>query len=395
MTKINKAFEYRTLPISELQFDIQTESEAKAAKTLKEGGIVRGGGSVKSVLVDGDPVAPSARFWSSLYSRFNINKAFFRFFDHSEVFDRIAQREANPQIRVTVERDLITGAGKLLAATGTNKPVIIHDDLIEILEQFSISGEIGYDNGVITTTHTPKIGRSEFNIGPDRFSNKFVLHAPIDGFGTPNFYLSMLRKICSNGMIGWAKAFKTSLQLGSGQDDIHFALERALDGFTNDEGFAKMRDRFATAQQSWASLREQQELYNLLIQIQNDPQLASGIGLGQVKGGPLSGIDVNEWKESPSSILRAFEGMTGTPFDIYFRNPNVMSGKRQRTLPVQCKVYDMINFATEIATHHVSEASSRKLQAWVGEMLSAEYDLEDSCQQFTDFRDMFLQPEKS
>ena len=35
-------------------------------------------------------------------------------------------------------------------------------------------------------------------------------------------------------------------------------------------------------------------------------------------------------------------------------NLDTLSPKRQRTLPVDCKVYDLLNFATEIATHHAS-----------------------------------------
>jgi hypothetical protein len=395
-TTPQKSFEYKTLPLNQVQLDlVKMEDMTPEQRQTAQGSdyLFQGGKMVKAVVIDGEPIAPSARFWSSLYSRFGLNKAFFKFFDHQEVFDRIVEREANSKIRVTIENDVVTGDKRLLAATGTNKPVIVYDDLMEVLQQFRLEGKVGYSDGVITTTHTPVIGASEFKIGGDKFTNKFVLHAPVDGFGQPNFFLSLLRLICSNGAIGWANAFKTTLQLGSGQDSVSYTLRRALEGFTNDEGFAVMRDRFETAQSSWASLREQQQLYKLLIRLQNDSKLRSGVGIENVTNGPLLGFDREEWLKNPGSVLKAYEGVTGNPFEIYFRDPNVMSFKRQRSLPVQCRVYDLMNFATELATHHVNEHHARMLQAWVGEMLSSEYDLEGSCDRFDQFRDMFINPE--
>lgn len=388
-----KTFEYKTLPLNQVQLDlVKMEDLTPTERSTAQGSdyLFQGGKMIRSVLIDGEPISPTSRFWTSLYSRFNLNRAFFKFFDHQEVFDRIVEREANSKIRVTVERDVVTGDKRLLAATGTNKPVIVYDDLMEVLQQFRLEGKVGYANGVITTTHTPRIGAGDFQIGGDQFSNKFVLHAPVDGYGQPNFFLSLLRWVCSNGMVGWANAFKTTLQLGSGQDNVRYTLMRALEGFTNDEGFAVMRDRFETAQASWASLREQQQLYKLLLRMQNDKDLRSGAGLENVTSGPLAGFSKEEWTANAGSVLKAFEGMTGNPYEIYFRDPNLMSHKRQRALPVDCKVYDLVNFATEIATHHVSEHGARTLQAWVGEMLSNDYDLEGSCDRFDEFRDMFM-----
>ena len=389
----NVKFDYVTVPLNEIQLDmLKMEDLTSEQRKTAQGSdfLYRGGKMIKSVVINGEPITPTARFWTSLYSRFNLNKAFFKFFDHQEVFDRIVEREANSRIRVTIERNCGTGKATLLAATGVNKPVIVYDDLMDVLQQYRLEGDVGYSNGVITTTHTPRIGASGFKIGGDDFSNKFVLHAPVDGYGQPNFFLSLLRWVCSNGMVGWANAFKTTLQLGSGQDNVKYTLMRALEGFTNDEGFAVMRDRFETAQNSWASLREQQQLYKMLIRLQNDKVLRSGVGLDNTVSGPLAGFDKAEWMANPGSVLKAFEGMTGNPFEIYFRDPNIMSTKRQQSLPVHCRVYDLMNFATEIATHHVDEYGARTLQAWVGEMLSNDFDMEDSCDRFDQFREMFM-----
>lgn len=394
MTKTTTpTFEYKVVPIDKVGIELlpMEEMTPEQRQTAQGSQYLFGGGKmIKSVIIDGQPLKPTSRFWNSLYSKYGLNRAFFKFFDHAEVFQRIAETETNSLIRVCIEKSP-GGDSRLLAATGTNKPVIIYDDLMEVLQQFRLEGNVGYSNGCITTTHTPRIGASEFNIGGDKFSNKFVLHAPIDGYGQPNFFLSLLRWVCSNGMVGWANAFKTTLQLGSGGDNVQYTLRRALEGFTNDEGFAQMRGRFETAQRSWASLREQQDLYKMLIRLQNDTILAKGAGFGEASGGLLANVKKEDWmKGHGAAVLKAFTGMSGDPYEIYFKDPNVMSPKRQRALPVSCRMYDLLNFATEVATHHVSEYGARTLQAWVGEMISNDYDLEDSCDRFDDFKDFFV-----
>ncbi len=72
------------------------------------------------------------------------------------------------------------------------------------------------------------------------------------------------------------------------------------------------------------------------------------------------------------------------------RKLDALSAKRQRALPVNCRVYDLLNFASELATHHTSGSASRVVQAWIGTLISREYDLEESCDAFCDFRDFFL-----
>ena len=48
-------------------------------------------------------------------------------------------------------------------------------------------------------------------------------------------------------------------------------------------------------------------------------------------------------------------------------------------LPMDCSVYDLITFATEVTTHHQDKLlSGRQIHAWVGQTLSTEYDLEGS-----------------
>ena len=90
-------------------------------------------------------------------------------------------------------------------------------------------------------------------------------------------------------------------------------------------------------------------------------------------------------------MITAFHRMTGDVSQIYgLANVDALSVKRQRTLPVNCTVYDLLNFVSEVATHHADDHGSRSSQAWLGTLISSEYDLEDSRDSFDDFQDFFL-----
>jgi hypothetical protein len=68
-----------------------------------------------------------------------------------------------------------------------------------------------------------------------------------------------------------------------------------------------------------------------------------------------------------------------------------LSQKRMQALPAKTTVFDLINFATETATHHCTKPIwKKKLQSIVGNMISQEYDLEGTKEQYGDFADFFL-----
>jgi len=90
-------------------------------------------------------------------------------------------------------------------------------------------------------------------------------------------------------------------------------------------------------------------------------------------------------------IMRAFHAMTGDTSRLYgLANLDALSAKRQRTLPVNCTVYDLFNFATEVATHHAGVAAARKLHGMVGTMLTAEYDMEGTKVNMPHFADFHI-----
>ncbi len=224
--------------------------------------------------------------------------------------------------------------------------------------------DTNYGDGIVTSTHTPRSGERPFSIGGDSFQHRFVMETPIDGFGHPNIYLSFLRMVCSNGMIGYGKAFRSDISLGK---DMTHCIGRALDGFDNGEGYAALRQRFESAQQSWASVHECAQLCKQLMDMNDGHSIKAEHWLGDFR--------------RMSGDLSALYGMA---------NLDVISQKRQRVLPARCRVYDLLNFASEMATHRASNTAGRRLQAFIGSMISDEYDMEGTAQSVTDFADFFV-----
>jgi hypothetical protein len=188
-----------------------------------------------------------------------------------------------------------------------------------------------------------------------------MVELPIDGFGDPRMFLMLLRQICTNGMVGYARAFRSDIRLGA--DSTH-TLDRALGVFDNEEGFGALRQRFASAQNSFASVREILHLERTIT--------------GAMGSGALSLLNR---LRSVSGDLNAFYGVA---------NLDAMSTKKQRILPSRARVYDLMNFATEVATHKAKPDQATKLQAWLGQLVSEEYDLEGTAKKTQDFADLFL-----
>src|SRR5262249_2605298 len=243
----------------------------------------------------------------------------------------------------------------VLAVTNPRSALIRHDDLMDVLNQYDAEN-VAYHNGFVRSTHGPRVGGT-FAIAGDDFQNRFIIDTPIDGYGRPNVYLSLLRLGCTNGAIGYSPAFRSELNVGRGDDGVHFALVRVLEGFNNEEGFAALRDRFTSAANSWSSVNESHRLYKTLVRLHHRKQVKGHSIL------PVEGSDGAETAYRGLPVLRAFHELTGDLSQMYgLANLDALSIKRQRTLPAACKVYDLLNFASEVASHHATPEGNRVLQ---------------------------------
>lgn len=360
---MKSTFEYGYCKINEIQ--VIKETEGKSSRMPCK------------VSLQGRSVIATKRFWQSLHRRFGFTDNFFKWFTPIEVFERISKIASNDNVRWCIEHEEGRGE-KLLGVSNPGMSIVCHETLRQLLDEYGAE-QITYTDGVVTSRH--ELQRSiDFSIAGDAFQNRYLLDTPIDGFGRPSIYLSLLRLRCSNGAIGFSPAFRSELSLGKGKDRGEFAIERALDSFNNEEGFAALRQRFESASNSWASMNEAQTLFRLLVRSHNTGQIAHKIGSD---GGSLLG--------SRPDILRSFRQTVGDFGEIYgLANPDTLSQKRQRTLPAKCRVYELLNFASEVATHHMKPIGQRPIQAFIGGLVSHEYDLEGTCEKFGDWKDFMI-----
>lgn len=361
---MTQRFEYGISRIGDLR--VETQRHAKDPSRVAQ------------LFLNDRPLQPTQRFWNSLHLRFGFTGNIFRYFTHAEVFQRIGEVCPNDRFRWCIEKDG-RKEGRLLAVTSPNTALVQHDDLHGLLKRYGAE-KVSYSDGVVRSIHTPR-AEDTFPIAGDDFQNKYVIDTPIDGFGRPQIFLSLLRLICSNGAIAYTPVFRSEVSVGRGAKDTEFALVRVLDGFNNEEGYAAMRQRFESATRSWASVNEVNRLYRTLLRAQ--PMKGSrGVLIGG--DGAAEGSSAAAWRAG-------FQKLTGDLTQAYgLVNLDALSVKRQRTLPAPCKVYDLLNFASELATHHADAGGARQLQAYLGDLISGEYDLEGTSDHFGHWRDFFV-----
>jgi hypothetical protein len=318
----------------------------------------------KALYLNGEPVLTTPRFWWSLFVRCGLNESVFRYFDPVEVFDRVASVDAGRSIRFAIEGDASQGgARKLLAVTSPSGPILDRGAAAEIIDRYE-GHRIVYSGGVLRSMHVPASGDRAIRIGPDEFRQRFQLDVPVDGLGEPRFHVALLRLVCQNGAVGTRSVFRSVVRMGK---DPQHSLERALGHFANDDGFSAMRDRFESSQRSWASLREVRLLERQL--------------------------DTISWGLTDGAAARrgAFRRMVGDYEARYgIASVDALSVKRQRMLQANCRVYDLLNFATEMATHHAPPQAAARLHGWLGSTLTEEYDLENTANDVPEFADVFM-----
>lgn len=340
------------------------------------------------VSIDGRIFDTSDRFWNSIFSMFGFGKSIFKYYKHNEVFERISAVEGDVVVHCTWEEpeDSDLGTPKMLATSTFGKPIITSDSLIDIVNKFDIEGLV-YSDGIITSTHNPVIPVAR-EISGDMFSNQFVLDCPIDGYGKPAFYLSLLRAVCSNGAVAYTKAFKTETNIGSKKvdhDNIDYVLTKALESFNNEDGFIALRQRWESASKSWASINEVNVAYKTIVRVH---------GSGLMKNGKNTDPSHRE----NSHIFKSFHSMCDQLQDsLGLANLNSLSVKKQRHLPAGVKLYDLLNFMTETATHHCDPTGSKIINAFVGATVSdtGGYDLEGTLEQFPNWKDFLIKDEKA
>lgn len=332
--------------------------DARKRSDLPAGEVRRAPARLK---LDGRLMLTSKRFWTSLFRRCGFSDGIFRYYAPAEVFERVAQRDAGTGLRFAVEH-LSGREPRLLAVSSPKAPLLQRDDAVNIIDANGGSG-VMYSDGRLHSAHVPADGPNAFRIGPDKFEQRFAVDVPLDGLGMPTIHPMLLRLVCVNGAVALQRALRSDIRLGERPEH---ALDRALSSFGNADGFSAMRQRFERAQNSFASIDEVRRLETVL--------------------------DRGNWGagEGRQKHREAFHRMVGDLYGIYgVTSLDSISPKRRRLLPARCRIYDMINFASEMASHHAPPMLAQRLSGWIGSTICDEYDLEGTADNVGEFEALF------
>lgn len=325
-------------------------------------------------LPDGRNMKIAPRFWNSLCSMYSMSQSTFDLFTHEEVFNRLAETRNDGQVRITAEFD--KGGerggihGTVLSVTKTNKPLLGVDDVEALVNKYK-GTRVRYSEGVITASFDCPFP-TPYTIANEEYAPRYTLKMPVDGFGLPITYLEMLRLICTNGMVGMSSAFREQFHLGKNDESVAFMLDKAMSTFSAEEEFHGISKRMDVAALSWSSLQESSVAYKALKEALEADKMTL---------------------EAKTKIFDSFDKLCGHPLQFYkLTSREELSARRAAAIPTKATVYDLVTFMTEISTHkvHTQDAKDR-INRWCGDVLSREFDLERSKEQYSDIGAFFIE----
>ena len=287
----------------------------------------------------------TARFITSFARKLKFSNNIFNYFSAEEVFDRVQQRNPDVAFKVTFDRQ----DGEILGVVDENKKLLPAEIACNVFASDPRVRKIQYSKGVWEAEF---LLDETFAIRNDsEYARKIWVHYPVDGVSMPCVYLSVLRQVCSNGMVAMVPGFRTDIEIN---DESGTHLSRLLRSYNNENGFMALESRLQTAQDTLASVNELLKFENLLAAQISD-------------------------QSSVSQLQTRLEEMAGDPCARYETTSlNNIAMKKRSLLPVDCSVNDLFNFCSELTTHHENIISRvDAFNAVLGGMLAQEFDLEE------------------
>ena len=294
---------------------------------------------------DGNTYNTSDRFITSFARKLKFSNNIFNYFTAEEVFDRVQQRNPDVAFKVTFDRRDC----EILGVVDENKKLLPAEIACNVFASDPRIQKIEYSNGI---WKAELLLNETFSIRNDsEYARKIWVHYPVDGVSMPCVYLSVLRQVCSNGMVAMVSGFRTDIEIN---DESGTHLSRLLRSYNNENGFMALENRLQTAQNTLASVNELLKFENLL-----NSQITD--------------------KASISQLQTRLEEMAGDPCARYETTSLTnIAPKKRSLLPVSCSVNDLFNFCSELTTHHDNIISRVDVfNTTLGEMLAQEFDLEE------------------
>ncbi len=354
-----------TVPVNSLR--VAFEGERKSLKNRRQVD-----SSIRIVTPDGQKLTVSNRFWTTFCQNFGFSRNIFDLFDYDEVLDRLGKiRKTNVRLAYESMPDKESFNGRLLSCTNPSRPMLNAEQVGELIKKYKGTKQT-YDTGVVGV-HFPAAFPMKFQVvgkQDSEFTTGHFMHLPLDGYGSPASYLELIRQVCTNGAVALTQAFRTSFSLGKDEVDLNAVLDRSLASFNDEEGYHAFKVRFETASRSYASL-------------------ANMITLNRAIS---AAVTEEGWQLLQRvQLSNNLDAICGNPRRIHgLVSDEEVSLSRARAIPVKATVYELMNFATEVSTHHLKTLRGRnRINAWVGSLLTSPFDLENSVEQFPTF-DAFL-----
>ena len=314
--------------------------------------------SLKGIVVDGESYAVSSRFLKSLATRMKVPYTVFNLFTPLEVLDRSAERFPDMAMRMTLDRSKKVALG-LVEDKGNTLPI---DSVVSYLRQDPRTQSIDYTEGVLRATLDLKDG---WEIpGDSEYKVQLSCQIPVDGMGQPEINLATYRLICSNGAVAEESAFRSKMEIKD-NSGIHF--NRLLQSFSNRNGVEMLHQRLLDANSTKASVAELLEVDSMLRRLVSD-------------------------RHNQMLLREQLLDLGDNPCARYGVTDLSNIGEKKRSLlPVGCSVADLLNFTSELGTHHRNLVrDTGPLNAFHGRMLAKSFDLEDMYKNSVQARDFHL-----
>ena len=292
----------------------------------------------------GQEYSVTNRFVSSLAKKLKFSNTIFNFFSPQEVLARAAEVQPDQEFVATFDNS----TNQILGIIERNKKILPPSVGCRIFSEDPRIRSAHYADGIWHgELHLDEV----FNVdNSGEYSRKLNIQYPVDGIGTPSIYLAIERQVCSNGAVVQIAAFRTDIEIN---DESGTHISRLLRSFSNQQGFFALEERIGIAQQTMASVNELIMVDNLLQEYVQD-------------------------KNSYHKLHNRLYEIAGDPCQVYETTSlNNIPAKKRGLLPVNCAVNDLLNFCSELTTHHGNLlVSSSAFDVAAGRILSNELDLE-------------------
>ena len=307
--------------------------------------VVEENGRFKALTIDGEQYKPSQRFLKGMAQRMRVPLSVFELFTPLEVIRRAAERLPDMPLRLTVDREarqalaLIEDKGVPIPAG--NIEIIMKDDWR--LQEFD------YHDGVITGRFD--LGEAWDIPNDSKYGVHISTEVPVDGMGTPETTLATWRQVCSNGAIAEAPLFRTKMEVKDNSGE-HF--RRLLRSFSNPRGVEHLHERLIAANGTKASVDEVYQAESFIRRQVRDArhQMLLCERLQEVADNPCVRYGVTD---------------LGT-----------IGARRRGLLPTGASVADVMNFVSELNTHHGELLKNRNAaNGLLGSFYARSYDLEE------------------